>query len=112
MIGEDHFTYWTVDALRHLLYAAGLVVDSARCVGIGRDLVAPVDRLVSWTRRRAAERPLTSRESHEAAAVWSARPWVTMLEDAANVFLTRTMLGVSIELTASVGGIPASERLC
>jgi glycosyltransferase involved in cell wall biosynthesis/SAM-dependent methyltransferase len=92
MIGDDHFTYWNEHSLTRLLDSVGLDVAHVGYFGLGRDLVAPLDRLRPARRGTA---PATG-GAPGAGSSWDTRTAVLLAERAANRFLDRTKLGVGI----------------
>jgi hypothetical protein len=92
MIAHGHFTYWNEQSLRELHRRAGLEIKRVGFFGLGRDLVALVDRLASLGRE--------TRASHGSAPgaglSWDSRVPVLLAERALNRFLDRTRLGVGI----------------
>ncbi len=96
MIEEGHFTYWNRQSLTRLLQAVGLEVTRVGFFGLGRDLVAPLDRLRP-SRRGAV--PATG-GAPGAGSSWDTRAAVLLAERAANLLLDRTRLGVGITVEA------------
>jgi SAM-dependent methyltransferase len=101
MIDRGHFTYWNEQSLRALHDAVGLEIGTIDFFGLGRDLVAFMDRLGSARRQRAAA-------TADAAATryWDSRRPVLLAERTANYLLHRTRLGVGI----TVESTPSSVR--
>jgi 2-polyprenyl-3-methyl-5-hydroxy-6-metoxy-1,4-benzoquinol methylase len=92
MIGDEHFTYWNQHSLTRLLDTVGLEVNHVGYFGLGRDLVAPLDRLRPARRDTA---PATG-GAPGAGSSWDTRAAVLVAERAANRFLDCTKLGVGI----------------
>ncbi len=92
MIGEGHFTYWNERSLTQLHRAVGLDVTSVEFFGLGRDLVALLDRLRP---ARVGAVPATGGPPG-AGSSWDTKSPVLIAERTANVLLDRTRLGVGI----------------
>jgi hypothetical protein len=92
MIDAGHFTYWNERSLTRLHTAAELEVTRVAFFGLGRDLVAPLDRLRPARRGQA---PSTG-GTPGAGSTWDTRTAVLFAERAANRLLDRTKLGVGI----------------
>jgi SAM-dependent methyltransferase len=92
MIDDGHFTYWNERSLRSLHRAVGLDVKSVGFFGLGRDLVAWLDRL-GPSRSRPA--PATG-GAPGAGRSWDSWRGVLHAETAANRVLNRTKLGVGV----------------
>jgi 2-polyprenyl-3-methyl-5-hydroxy-6-metoxy-1,4-benzoquinol methylase len=92
MIGDEHFTYWSERSLTRLLNAVGLEVTHVGFFGLGRDLVAPLDRLRPARRGTA---PATG-GAPGAGSSWDTRTAVLFAERGVNRFLDRSKLGVGI----------------
>jgi hypothetical protein len=100
MIQDGHFTYWNEPSLRRLHEAVGLEVTRVGFFGVGRDLVAFVDRLGYARHRR---RPVTGGAPGAGLSWDSSRP-VLVAEGAANRVMDSTKLGVGI-VVESVRGV-------
>jgi hypothetical protein len=96
MIEDGHFTYWNRQSLTRLLEAVGLEVTRVGFFGLGRDLVAPLDRLRP---SRLGAIPATG-GAPGAGSSWDTRAPVLLAERAANLLLDRTRLGVGIMVEA------------
>jgi 2-polyprenyl-3-methyl-5-hydroxy-6-metoxy-1,4-benzoquinol methylase len=92
MIDAEHFTYWNERSLTSLHRAVGLDVTRVGFFGLGRDLVAPLDKLRPARRGKA---PSTG-GAPGAGSTWDTRTPVLFAERAANRLLDRTKLGVGI----------------
>lgn len=92
MIGDGHFTYWNEPSLTRLLRAVGLDVTHVGFFGLGRDLVAPLDRLRP---ARIGSAPATG-GAPGAGSSWDTKSAVLITERTANFLLDRTKLGVGI----------------
>ncbi len=92
MIETGHFTYWNERSLIRLHRAVELDVTHVGFFGLGRDLVAPLDRLRS---ARHGIAPATG-GAPGAGSTWDTRTPVLFVERAANRFLDRAKLGVGI----------------
>jgi 2-polyprenyl-3-methyl-5-hydroxy-6-metoxy-1,4-benzoquinol methylase len=92
MIADGHFTYWNEQSLRHLHAAVGLEVTGVGFFGLGRDLVAPLDRLRP---RRAGVAPATG-GAPGAGSTWDTRSLVLHAERWVNFLMDRSKLGVGI----------------
>ncbi|HEX5852089.1 MAG TPA: class I SAM-dependent methyltransferase [Solirubrobacteraceae bacterium] len=92
MIDAGHFTYWNERSLTRLHRTVGLEVTGVEFFGLGRDLVAPLDKLRPARRGSA---PSTG-GTPGAGSTWDTRTPVLLAERAANRFLDRAKLGVGI----------------
>lgn len=92
MIRDGHFTYWNERSLIKLHKAVGLDVTHTGFFGLGRDLVAPLDRLRP---ARTGAAPATG-GAPGAGSSWDTRAPVLIAERAANFLLDRSKLGVGI----------------
>jgi glycosyltransferase involved in cell wall biosynthesis/2-polyprenyl-3-methyl-5-hydroxy-6-metoxy-1,4-benzoquinol methylase len=99
MIGDEHFTYWNEHSLTGLLETVGLDVVHVGYFGLGRDLVAPLDRLRPARRGTA---PATG-GAPGAGSSWDTRTAVLLAERTVNRFLDRTKLGVGIVVRSRHG---------
>jgi SAM-dependent methyltransferase len=106
MIGDEHFTYWNEYSLTRLLRAVGLDVVNVGFFGLGRDLVAPLDRLRPARRGIA----LATGGAPGAGSSWDTRTAVLLAERVANRFLDRTKLGVGITMEARRSPTSGSYR--
>jgi SAM-dependent methyltransferase len=100
MVVEDHFTYWDRASLRALASSVGLTVVREESFGLGRDFVAPIDRLLERMRPHEQRMPISSFSRSVSASLhrWDAgRPFI-LLENIANGLLDRTALGVGLAL--------------
>jgi SAM-dependent methyltransferase len=97
MIADEHFTYWTPEALRRLFGRENLVPTSSESFGLGRDLVRPLEHLASRGARRL--RPRESADEQASHRSWDTSPAVLFVERAVNVGLRLTGSGVGIAMT-------------
>jgi 2-polyprenyl-3-methyl-5-hydroxy-6-metoxy-1,4-benzoquinol methylase len=105
MIEGGHFTYWNERSLTHLHRTVQLNVTHVGFFGLGRDLVAPLDRLRS-TRHGIA--PVTG-GAPGAGSTWDTRTPVLFAERTANRFLDWTKLGVGILVESCPGPVDDVE---
>jgi SAM-dependent methyltransferase len=95
MIVEDHFTYWTSSALQRLIDEHGMFVVLEESFGLGRDFLAPLDRVAAAVRGlRAAKAGADGTEPLEKS--WDANPFVLRVEEAVNTVLRKTGAGVDL----------------
>jgi SAM-dependent methyltransferase len=92
MIREGHFTYWNESSLTRLHESVGLDVTHVGFFGLGRDLVAVLDRLRS---ERVGTAPATG-GAPGAGSSWDTKAPVLLAERTANFLLDRAKLGVGI----------------
>jgi SAM-dependent methyltransferase len=92
MIADEHFTYWNERSLTQLHEAVGLKVTRVGFFGLGRDLVAPLDRL---RKQRVGVAPTTG-GAPGAGSSWDTKSAVLLAERGANLLLDRSKLGVGI----------------
>jgi 2-polyprenyl-3-methyl-5-hydroxy-6-metoxy-1,4-benzoquinol methylase len=97
MIRDGHFTYWNERSLVQLHRMVQLDVTHIGFFGLGRDLVAPLDRL----RPARSGSPPATGGAPGAGSSWDTRTPVLYAERAANRFLDRTKLGVGIVVQSS-----------
>jgi 2-polyprenyl-3-methyl-5-hydroxy-6-metoxy-1,4-benzoquinol methylase len=96
MIADEHFTYWTTEALRRLFEREGLAPTSSESFGLGRDLVRPFENLASRVGQLRHRRADPTEAPHGS---WDTRPVVLLAERAANLGLRRTGSGVGLAMT-------------
>jgi 2-polyprenyl-3-methyl-5-hydroxy-6-metoxy-1,4-benzoquinol methylase len=96
MIADEHFTYWTRNALRRLLEREDMEFCSSTSFGLGRDLVSAFDGLSREVQRVL---PTRGRASPHSRPGWDTRPAVLLAERAANVVLRVTGSGVGLAAT-------------
>jgi hypothetical protein len=103
MIADEHFTYWNERSLRQLHQIVGLHVEHVEFFGVGRDLLAPIDRL---RRTRTGAAPATG-GAPGAGGSWDSRAPILHAERAVNLLLDRAKLGVGIVVHSRRGAIVA-----
>jgi SAM-dependent methyltransferase len=91
LVVDDHFTYWTEQALART-FSPLLEVASISTFGLGRDFFAPVDALV----RRRRSRSTGDGGGGIGSRSWDSLPAVLTAEHAVNAFLGSTGLGVEL----------------
>jgi 2-polyprenyl-3-methyl-5-hydroxy-6-metoxy-1,4-benzoquinol methylase len=96
MIADEHFTYWTEEALRRVFELEDLVPTSSESFGLGRDLVRPFERLASRVGQLRHGRGVAKEADHGS---WDTSPAVLLAERAANAGLRLTGTGVGLAMT-------------
>jgi 2-polyprenyl-3-methyl-5-hydroxy-6-metoxy-1,4-benzoquinol methylase len=96
MIADEHFTYWTQKALRHLFEREGMEVCASESFGLGRDLVRALDALATRARKIRHSNCSDTRQTH---ARWDTSSAVLRAERLVNVALRVTGTGVGLEAT-------------
>lgn len=95
MIVPDHFTYWHERPLIGLLERSGMRIISTHTFGLGRDLVAPLDRVITLARG------LRAQPRGESGGGWDSHWSVTRAEDVLNRILDTGDLGVGLAVLAT-----------
>jgi len=98
MIADEHFTYWTRKALRHLFEREGMELCASESFGLGRDLVWALDALAARARRVGART--------DSGAVQTLTHWDT----SSAVLLGERFVNVALRVTGSGAGLGASFR--
>ena len=101
MIDDSHFTYWNERSLTRLHKAVGLDVIHVEFFGLGRDLLALLDRLRS---SRVGSVPATG-GAPGAGSSWDTKTPVLFAEQTANLLLDRAKLGVGILVESRRGAV-------
>jgi SAM-dependent methyltransferase len=96
MIADEHFTYWTRNALRRLLERENMELCSSASFGLGRDLVSGLDAFAIGVRRVL---PPSRSDSPQDRPAWDTSSAVLLIERAANVVLRLTGSGVGLIAT-------------
>jgi 2-polyprenyl-3-methyl-5-hydroxy-6-metoxy-1,4-benzoquinol methylase len=96
MIADEHFTYWTQRALRHLFEREGMEVCACESFGLGRDLVRPLDALSTRARKIP---PSNGSDPPQTRSRWDTNSAVLLAERLVNLALRVTGSGVGLEAT-------------
>jgi 2-polyprenyl-3-methyl-5-hydroxy-6-metoxy-1,4-benzoquinol methylase len=96
MIADEHFTYWTEKALRHLFECEGMEVCASESFGLGRDLVRPFDALATRVRKIP---PSNGSGTSQTRSRWDTNSAVLLAERLVNLALRATGSGVGLEAT-------------
>lgn len=96
MIADEHFTYWTPDALRRLLERESMELCSNESFGVGRDLVSMFDALAAGIR---SVRQRSQSAAPQGPSAWDTSSLVLLAERAANPVLRLSGTGVGLLAT-------------
>jgi 2-polyprenyl-3-methyl-5-hydroxy-6-metoxy-1,4-benzoquinol methylase len=96
MVTDEHFTYWTRGALRHLFERENMELCSCESFGLGRDLVSSLDALGLRVRTLLPPRQNVSLNER---VTWDTSPAVLLAERGANVAFR--MIGGGVGLSAT-----------
>lgn len=104
MYGEDHFTYWDRGSLTGLLSRSGLMPETVRFEGLGRDFVTWIDHLAAFRQRSERLEPVGEseplRDSFGGRDGWDTQRATLAMEGIVNRVLNATGSGVGIEVVS------------